>query len=91
MILAMDDGQLKMFFIERALHKKDPWSGQIAFPGGGKEFKDRDVFSTACRETHEEVGMKLDHSMSIGRLDDQEGRNRRQNTSLVICRSSDLS
>ena len=84
MILKLDHGQLEMFFIKRAAHKKDPWSGQIAFPGGGKEDQDQDVFDTACRETREEVGMRLDRSMEIGRLDDQRGRNTRQNFSLVI-------
>ncbi|NKB63723.1 MAG: NUDIX domain-containing protein [Gammaproteobacteria bacterium] len=84
MILAFESGQLKMFFIERAPHKNDPWSGQIAFPGGGKELHDQGTFDTACRETHEEVGICLDRSMMIGRLDDQKGKNRQQNLSLII-------
>lgn len=57
-------------FIERARRKGDPWSGQMAFPGGKKDPDDVSLLETAMRESREEVGIQLDSGMSIGRLDD---------------------
>ena len=74
----------EIFFIERAAHKDDPWSGQIAFPGGNKDPGDGDVFSTACRESLEEVGLRVNSKHLLGRLDDQQGRNNYRAIPLVI-------
>ncbi len=51
-----EENQTKMVFI---LRKKTEGhhSGQIAFPGGKKEFFDPDDYHTALREAHEEVGI----------------------------------
>jgi 8-oxo-dGTP pyrophosphatase MutT (NUDIX family) len=73
-----------MFFIERARNENDPWSGQIAFPGGNRDPEDQDVLSTAIRETREEVGIQLDQSSLMGRIDDQQGRSNYQALPLVI-------
>jgi 8-oxo-dGTP pyrophosphatase MutT (NUDIX family) len=62
------DSAPELLFIERARHPEDPWSGQMAFPGGRMESGDPDLSVTAARETLEEVGVKLAHS--VGRLDD---------------------
>jgi hypothetical protein len=40
-----------MLLIERARHPHDPWSGQMAFPGGRMEHGDPDLSVTAARET----------------------------------------
>ncbi len=61
-------------FIERARKDGDPWSGQMAFPGGRFESGDGDLRQTAERETKEEVGLSLDGARLIGRLDDQTGQ-----------------
>jgi 8-oxo-dGTP pyrophosphatase MutT (NUDIX family) len=62
---------LELLFIRRAEHENDPWSGQIGFPGGRMEPGDRDLHSTAVRETREEVGIDLDASAStMGALDE---------------------
>ena len=74
----------KMFFIERAKQDHDPWSGQIAFPGGNRESGDISRFATACRETEEEVGLELSPRNLLGRLNDQQGRNKNQKLPLVI-------
>jgi 8-oxo-dGTP pyrophosphatase MutT (NUDIX family) len=43
-------------------------SGQMSFPGGKKDEKDRDLMETAFRETYEEVGVLLDEKHLIGSL-----------------------
>ena len=73
-----------VFFIERARNRNDPWSGQIAFPGGNMEKQDKDVLDTAIRETLEEVGLVLDAGSKLGRLDDQQGRNNHREIPLAI-------
>jgi 8-oxo-dGTP pyrophosphatase MutT (NUDIX family) len=37
----------------------DPWSGQIAFPGGKMQPEDKTAKDTAIRETLEEIGVDL--------------------------------
>ncbi len=61
---------VELLFIERARRAGDPWSGQMAFPGGRREAQDADVLATAVRETSEEVGIELKAINNIGRLDD---------------------
>ena len=64
----------ELLFIERAKHEGDPWSGQMAFPGGRVDAGDTSERHTAQRETFEEVGLSLQEAEYLGRLDDQEGR-----------------
>lgn len=61
---------LEALFIRRATRADDPWSGHVALPGGRREAADADRFATAVRETAEEVGVALDHSLLLGVLDD---------------------
>jgi len=53
---------MKTLMIKRAEREGDPWSGQIAFPGGRRERQDRSLLETATRETKEEVGIDLRRS-----------------------------
>ncbi len=71
-------------FIERARKPKDPWSGQMAFPGGRRDPDDRGLRHTAERETLEEVGLGLGDARAIGRLDDQSGQRAGQGRQLRI-------
>jgi 8-oxo-dGTP pyrophosphatase MutT (NUDIX family) len=50
----------KILLIKRSEREGDPWSGQIAFPGGKFQEGDGSAKSTAVREAREEVGIDLD-------------------------------
>jgi 8-oxo-dGTP pyrophosphatase MutT (NUDIX family) len=61
----------EVFFIRRAEHPNDPWSGHMAFPGGRRDDRDATLLHTAMRETREEVGLDLSSDAEhIGQLDD---------------------
>ena len=62
---------MEILLIQRAHKKGDPWSGQMAFPGGHIEATDASPQAAAERETEEEVGFSLAHGECLGRLDDQ--------------------
>ncbi len=57
---------MQLLFMQRAEHPKDPWSGHIAFPGGGVESFDGNTLSAAIRETHEEMGFVLSQESWVG-------------------------
>ena len=63
----------EVLFIQRAAERTDPWSGQMAFPGGRCEPDDADDAATASRETLEEVGLDLAAAEVVGRLHDVDG------------------
>jgi 8-oxo-dGTP pyrophosphatase MutT (NUDIX family) len=70
-IRAGEDGAPELLFIKRAEYPADPWSGQIAFPGGREESVDPTLTDTAIRETREETGIDLVRDGTvIGTLDD---------------------
>ena len=50
LIFSGDPEDPELLFIERAKREGDPWSGQMAFPGGRVEESDRSVRETAQRE-----------------------------------------
>lgn len=60
----------EILFIERARRFGDPWSGDMAFPGGRVGAQDRDARAAAEREVREELGIDLALAEPIGRLDD---------------------
>jgi 8-oxo-dGTP pyrophosphatase MutT (NUDIX family) len=68
---AGESGSPELLFIRRAEYPADPWSGQVAFPGGREETGDANLADTAIRETREETGIDLDQDGTvIGMLDD---------------------
>jgi len=69
------DDDVEVLFIKRATREDDPWSGQIALPGGRHEASDLSLEDTAVRETREEVGLDLRrHGAIIGALDELRPR-----------------
>ena len=60
----------EILLIKRAERAGDPWSGQIAFPGGRQDREDSDLLATAVRETREETGVELAAAERLGMLDD---------------------
>lgn len=49
----------ELLFIQRAEDPRDPWSGQMAFPGGRKDESDLNLQHTTEREVLEEIGLEL--------------------------------
>ena len=69
--LGEQTGEPEIFFIQRAHYETDPWSGQVAFPGGREEPGDQSPIETAIRETREETGIDIGLCGEIiGQLDD---------------------
>ena len=75
----------ELLFVRRASTVRDPWSGQVGFPGGHEEPQDSDIVDTACRETREEVGIDLlDGGRLLGELDALQARASRKITRMSI-------
>jgi 8-oxo-dGTP pyrophosphatase MutT (NUDIX family) len=66
MLLRERRQQPEVLFIRRAEHEGDPWSGDLAFPGGGIEPGDPDPRAAAERETREEIGLRLAPRQYLG-------------------------
>jgi 8-oxo-dGTP pyrophosphatase MutT (NUDIX family) len=64
------EGDVALLFIKRSEYPDDPWSGQIALPGGRRDRADPDLLATAIRETEEETGVGLAPRHLVGELDD---------------------
>ena len=68
MILVGPEDTPELCVIRRAEKSGDPWSGHMALPGGRFSPEDADLQVTAERETHEEVGLRLDPAHRLGSL-----------------------
>ena len=53
-------------FVVRARRSGDPWSGDVAFPGGWAKREEESLRDAAMRETHEEVGLVLTGAHHVG-------------------------
>ena len=63
------NGRVWLVFIRRAEYP-GVHSGQISFPGGGREEGDQDMVATALREAEEEIGVSRNTVIPIGNLTD---------------------
>jgi 8-oxo-dGTP pyrophosphatase MutT (NUDIX family) len=85
LILREGNPGLELLFIHRAEHPADPWSGQMAFPGGRSEPRDAELRVTAIRETAEEIGVDLSQAAEpLGRLDEIQAMARGRALDLAI-------
>lgn len=78
------DHDPSIIFIQRSPSPDDPWSGQMAFPGGRREDSDLEAGDAARRETREEIGLELRPAQPVGRLGDLQGRHGGRSADLVI-------
>lgn len=55
----------EILLVERAQNRKDPWSGQMALPGGKRDVQDHTMLQTALRETLEETSIRLSGELHV--------------------------
>ncbi len=70
MLVPSDDAGLRALFIKRTERLGDPWSGQMALPGGRRDPADADLLATVAREAREETGLDLSRADYLGQLGD---------------------
>jgi ADP-ribose pyrophosphatase YjhB (NUDIX family) len=73
-----------VLFIQRAEKPGDPWSGQMAFPGGHLELQDAGLKGAAMRETHEEIGLDISNAEYLGALSHQRAQPRGRSLNMLI-------
>jgi 8-oxo-dGTP pyrophosphatase MutT (NUDIX family) len=59
LILKLESGRPYVLLVRRVQNSRDPWSGQMALPGGKREPKDKTLKETVIRETLEETSINL--------------------------------
>ncbi len=62
-------GGLELLLVKRSFIPSDPWSGDMAFPGGKVGPLDRGLMETVYREVFEETGIDLRTSGFLGAMD----------------------
>ena len=68
LLLKKKHGDFDVLFVKRVKKPSDPWSGQMALPGGKRESKDASLKETVLRETLEETGLALNRCRFLGVL-----------------------
>ena len=85
-VILRDSGQGAQVLLALRAHREgDPWSGDMAFPGGRVDAADEASASrAACRETQEEVGLRITREHGIGRLNDRLTLDHRRRAPMVV-------
>jgi 8-oxo-dGTP pyrophosphatase MutT (NUDIX family) len=65
-IFRYNRGDLELLLVKRAEVPGDPWSGDVAFPGGKKDRQDVDILATVFREVKEETNIDLNSILYLG-------------------------
>jgi 8-oxo-dGTP pyrophosphatase MutT (NUDIX family) len=65
-LLRERDDDLEFFLVKRAEVEGDPWSGDMAFPGGKRSGTDQSLVDTAAREVLEETAIDLRERSKLG-------------------------
>ena len=65
-LLRERNDDLEFFLVKRAEVEGDPWSGDMAFPGGKRGRDDRNLVETASREVLEETAIDLRERSKLG-------------------------
>ena len=68
LIFAQGRDGLELCFVKRKEYPGDPWSGQMALPGGKRNPGDYTPHDVAIREVQEEVGVTLHSHQLIGMM-----------------------
>ena len=77
LLLKTTDKDLKILFVKRAENPADPWSGQMALPGGKRDATDQSLKQTVVRETLEETNINLlDRCRFLGVMETQTSTTR---------------
>jgi len=85
MILRESASGTEALFILRATNSGDPWSGQMAFPGGHFDPEDDTLKDAAERETLEEIGLDLKkHGRFLGQIDQVRANPRGRNIEVIV-------
>jgi 8-oxo-dGTP pyrophosphatase MutT (NUDIX family) len=63
------EGELELLLVKRAEVPDDPWSGDMAFPGGKRIPQDRDIMHTVIREVREETNIDLEANLFLGKME----------------------
>ena len=64
------NGELSVLFTKRT-QTVEHHKGQISFPGGRKDYTDKNLLATALRESLEEIGLRKDAVELLGELDEE--------------------
>ena len=78
-----------LLYTKRAAHLRQH-PGEVCFPGGMWESDDGDLFTTAQRETHEEIGLPAAEMHLLGRLPQSHTRAGTPVTPFVASFNSDI-
>jgi 8-oxo-dGTP pyrophosphatase MutT (NUDIX family) len=85
-LCAADPGshEIEVGFILRATREGDPWSAQMAFPGGHLDPSDDSLKEAAIRETREEIDVDLCAAQYLGSVGQQHAMPRGRRLDMII-------